>query len=452
MDLDQHPTVRAYRERRSQTNANVAPPPEQALNADWLRQLCLECGADDVGFVSVSRPAMAPHRADIARLMPGTRSLISLVARMHREPVKSTVRSVANHEFHEAYQAVNEASREIVRRLENLGIPALNSVAAFPMEVQDFPGKSWPISHKPIAEAAGLGKMGFHRNLIHPKFGNFIVLDTILVGRDIATETMPIDFSPCLDCKLCVAACPVEAIGPDGSFNFSACYTHNYRDFLGGFLDWTEQVAEASDRHDLRQRLTEGEIVSVWQSLSYKPGYKAAYCISVCPAGEDVIAPYLEDRIAYVNNTVKPLQDKSETVYVLPGSDAEAFMSERFPAKRIKTVPWTIRARDLFSFLFNITLTFQRRKARGLNAVYHFTFTGRTPLTATISVKRNTLKVDLGHAGSADVHVTADADSWMSWLKSEFALDEAIAIGSIRIDGSRDLFDRLGQCFPSYDD
>ena len=33
-----------------------------------------------------------------------------------------------------------------------------------------------------------------------------------------------------------------------------------------------------------------------WQSLSYGPNYNAAYCLAVCPAGEDVIGPYLADK------------------------------------------------------------------------------------------------------------------------------------------------------------
>ena len=45
-----------------------------------------------------------------------------------------------------------------------------------------FPGKIWVVSHKPIAVAAGLGQMGVHRNVIHPRFGNFILLGTILVA------------------------------------------------------------------------------------------------------------------------------------------------------------------------------------------------------------------------------------------------------------------------------
>ena len=46
----------------------------------------------------------------------------------------------------------------------------------FPMEMDRFPGKTWVVSHKPVAVAAGLGQMGIHRNVIHPKFGNFILL------------------------------------------------------------------------------------------------------------------------------------------------------------------------------------------------------------------------------------------------------------------------------------
>jgi len=44
MKLDTHPTVLAVRK------ASPTPPPT-TLDADWLRDLCLEAGADDVGFV-----------------------------------------------------------------------------------------------------------------------------------------------------------------------------------------------------------------------------------------------------------------------------------------------------------------------------------------------------------------------------------------------------------------
>jgi epoxyqueuosine reductase QueG len=111
------------------------------------------------------------------------------------------------------------------------------------MEADRWPQKMWVVSHKPVAVAAGLGHMGIHRNVIHPRFGNFILLGTILLDVAVTEESKPLDYNPCLTCKLCVAACPTGAIASDGHFDFSACYTHNYREFMGGFVNWTHTVA-----------------------------------------------------------------------------------------------------------------------------------------------------------------------------------------------------------------
>jgi len=86
----------------------------------------------------------------------------------------------------------------------------------------------------------------------------------------------------------CAAARPVGAIGADGAFNFSACYAHNYREFMGGFADSVENIADSRDGKDYRQRMKDSESVSMWQSLGFGPNYKAAYCMAVFPAGEDV--------------------------------------------------------------------------------------------------------------------------------------------------------------------
>jgi hypothetical protein len=71
----------------------------------------------------------------------------------------------------------------------------------------------------------------------------------------------------------------------------------------------------------------------MWQSLSFKPNYKAAYCLAVCPAGEDVLPPYLDDRRAFMDTVLKPLQDKVEPIYVLADSAAKTHVEKRFPHK-----------------------------------------------------------------------------------------------------------------------
>jgi ferredoxin len=315
------------------------------IDAHWLRRLALAAGADDVAFARVDNPDLTSEREYVEAALPGVRSYISLVVRMNRDNVRSTARSVANQEFHRSGEIINEAAHRITRALEDAGYRALNPSATFPMEMDRFPGRIWVVAHKPVAVAAGLGVMGIHRNVIHPKFGNFILLATILVAEEITEYGRPLDYSPCLECKLCVAACPVGAIGKDGAFDFVACSVHNYREFMGGFTDWVQTIADSADAEDFRTRVTDSENASMWQSLSFKANYKAAYCLAVCPAGEDVIEPYLDDRKAFMDLVLKPLQDKVETLYVLPNSAAKAHAERRYPHKPVKVVDSGIRGR-----------------------------------------------------------------------------------------------------------
>lgn len=445
VQLDDHPTVKRF----YKTNNGHPKSATTTLDAEWLRKLCLGAGADDVGFVEIDRPDIADQRNEILAIFPHTKTLLSFVCRMNRENIRSPARSVANLEFHHTGDHVNEVARKIVAALEQRGVRALNPAMGFPMEMDRFPEKIWVVSHKPVAVAAGLGKMGIHRNVIHPQFGSFILLGTILLDAEVTAYDRPIDYNPCVECKLCVSACPVGAIGADGSFNFSACYTHNYREFMGGFTNWVENIADSKNAQDYRRKVTDPESVSMWQSLSFGANYKSAYCMSVCPAGEDVIGPFLTDRKEFLKEVVKPLQDKVETVYVVPGSDAEGYVPRRFPHKRTKRASNGLRPHSIRGFLNGLPLVFQRHQAEGIDTTYHFTFTGNEDIKATILIRNQNLEVRDGHIGAADLHVTANSRTWLGFLAKERSLVWALLRRKIRIKGSSRLLLAFGKCFPS---
>jgi Fe-S-cluster-containing hydrogenase component 2 len=443
----EHPSVKRFRER-----AAAAPPgPPATLDAKELKSACLAAGADDVGFVDRDRPELAGEREDILRFFPQTKSLIAFVVRLNREPIHNPARSVANLEFHRTGERVNEVAHEIVAALEGKGIRAINPAMGFPMEVGRVgAGKLWVISHKLVAVAAGRGQMGIHRNVIHPKFGNFVLLGTILLDAKISEYGQPLDYNPCVECKLCVAACPVGAIGSDGAFDFSSCYTHNYREFIGGFTNWVEQIADSRNASDYRRRVTDSESASMWQSLSFGANYKSAYCMAVCPAGDDVLAPFLTDRAQYLQDIVRPLQDKEETVYVIPKSDAEEYVARRFPRKHAKRVGNGLnRLRSISSFLSGLPLTFQRNQSKGIDAVYHFTFTGAESRKATLKIRDQKLEVADGHSGEANTAITADSQTWLGFLAKERNLVWALVRRKIQIKGSLRLMLAFRKCFPS---
>ncbi|CAO5163912.1 epoxyqueuosine reductase [Frankia sp. AiPs1] len=349
--LAAHPSVRTVLARQTDSAAPgraAADPARRGdparqgeppiVDAGWLREVALRAGADDVAAVPLGRPELESERPHVERALPGTRSLVSIVVRMNRDNVRSPERSVANQEFHHSGEIVNTAARRIVRELQDAGYRAVNPSATFPMEMDRYPGRIWVVAHKTVAVAAGLGAMGIHRNVIHPRFGNFVLLATLLLDAEVSEYGAPIEYNPCLECKLCVAACPVGAIERDGTFHPMACFTHNYREFMSGFTDWAETVADSTDGADFRARVSDAENASMWQSLSFRANYKAAYCMAVCPAGEDVLEPYLADRRAFLDLVLRPLQDKVEPLYVTAGSPAAEYAHRRFPHKEIRLV------------------------------------------------------------------------------------------------------------------
>jgi len=434
----------------NQTNELTLSVPASApaaLDQEWLRALALKAGADDVGFVSVDREDIASEREHIFKAFPATRTLMCIVTRLNVDSVRSPQRSIGNLEFHRNYHHVNEVAAAIVRELARHKIRAVNPSAAFPMEMDNYPGRIWVIAHKPVAVAAGLGQVGIHRNIIHPEFGSFINISTVLVAADVDSESRPIDYNPCFECKLCVAACPVGAIAPDGYFNFSACFTHNYREFMGGFTDWVETIADSGGAKALRRKVSDSEQSSMWQSLSFGANYKAAYCLAVCPAGTDVIAAYAADKAAYVKHVVDPLADKEEPLYVVPGSDAEDYAQRRFPHKPLRRVGGGLRPRTIRGLLDGMPLVFQRGKAKGLTATYHFTFTGVEPRLTTISIRERKLTIADGHVGKADIAVSTDATAWLEFLYRERSLPWLLLTRKLRIKGRPSLLTAFGKCF-----
>jgi ferredoxin len=443
MHMNEHPSVTTFRNRQP------APVPAGPLDADSLRQICLDAGADDVGFAELSSPELDSERGHILRLMPAAKSLIGFVCRMNRENIRNPARSLANVEFHHTVDGIDEIARRIVAHCERQGIRAMNGAAAgFPMEADRWPERMWTIAHKPVAVAAGLGRMGLHRNVIHPRFGNFILLGTVALDREISRYSALLDYNPCLECKLCVAVCPTGAISPGGDFNFAACYTHNYREFMGGFSDWVETIADSRSATAYRQRVSDAETVSMWQSLSFGPNYKAAYCLAVCPAGDDVIGHYLTDKKQFLDEIVRPLQDKAETVYVTAGSDAESYVQRRFPHKQAKRAGNGLRPATIAGFLGSLPLVFQRNQAKGLNATFHFTFTGAERQAATIVIRGQTLSVSAGHVGAPDFRLTADSRAWLRFVRKEAGIVGALLRGKLRFWGRPQLLLAFGRCFP----
>jgi len=445
MRLEDHPTVKRYREKDQAS----APEVENKLDADWLKKMVLEAGADDAGLVEINRPELSAYRADILELFPRTKTLLSFIVRLNSENIRCPSQAVRDLEFIRTQKEADGIAGNVTRSLGKMGIAALNFACGFPMDLDKWPGKMWPLAHKPVAVAAGMGHMGLNRIVMHPRFGNFILLDTVLIDHDATAYDKPVDYNPCIDCKLCAAVCPVGAIGNDGSFQFANCMTHNYRDRMGGFSDWVENIVSSKDIRTYRNKVTDPETVSMWQSLFCGISNKSSYCMAVCPAGDEYIGSYISDRKEYIKQIVKPLQKKEETIFVVSGSDAESHVARRFPHKKIKQVGNGLRPNSARNFFASLPVVFQKDQSAELDATYHFTFSGAENYKATVIIQNKDLEVIAGHSGKPDLQVIADTSTWLNFLAKEKNLFGALLSRKIRIKGSPKLMRAFAKCFPA---
>jgi epoxyqueuosine reductase QueG len=331
----EHPTVKWFYNTFNSESFTEIPA---ALETEQLRALCLQSGAADARFIQVDRPAIASQKGEILEALPTTRTIATLAFSLNKEALRTVFHSLTSLEFRHTWDQANRSARNLVTALHEMGISALNLSAGFPYEAERWPGATFFVSDKPIAVEAGLGKMGWNRMVIHPQFGDRIVLATVLIGAELTSYDGPTEFNPCIECKLCVSVCPTGAIGADGQFNFLPCYIHNYRERAGNFLSWVKHLVDSKSFEEYRTHMSDAETVSMWQNLSICPQTKCDRCVAVCPAGEQNIGEFLLDRKGYMQRFVKKFRDKKEIVYVLPGSDAEARVMKKFPNKTPKRV------------------------------------------------------------------------------------------------------------------
>ncbi len=176
-------------------------------------------GVADLEKAKQTEPDLLSMLADA----PVTRAFV-MALRLHKG-VLYTIEGGPNALYMHHYKQVNyrldRTALEVGEYLERHGYLAIAVAASQIVTKKPMTGH---ISHRTLAQAAGLGWRGRNNLLVTEKFGAQVRLVSVLTDAPLLPDS-PVEGLHCGKCRACVSACPAKAIGesPD-QFNLEACY------------------------------------------------------------------------------------------------------------------------------------------------------------------------------------------------------------------------------------
>jgi ferredoxin len=182
-----------------------------------VKEKALSLGAHLVGITPMERMEGAPPELHPQRLLPEANSIISMAYRINRGIQQLHLRGVSPMPFSrfaglEPKVRLDEMALDLANFLEDMDYISL-PVPANQYYYQDK--GLGEISHRHVAMAAGLGRLGRGGFLVTPQYGGAVQLISVLTTAQLQPDLM-LKEDPCKGCpQPCVSICPVQAIPRD---------------------------------------------------------------------------------------------------------------------------------------------------------------------------------------------------------------------------------------------
>jgi ferredoxin len=189
-----------WRSLRS-VEGNPAQPRDHLPEAERLEleAYARSVGVDDIGYTRLAPALIFQHKAVLHE------NAIVLTMEMDQGRIDTSPSEASYVEVHATYHHLGRAANQIAGWLRERGYSAqaghpLNGLALYP----------------PLAQQAGLGWRGLHGLLITPRFGPRVRLAAVFTSIGNLPFSQENDHAwieaYCRRCKLCVGACPPQAI------------------------------------------------------------------------------------------------------------------------------------------------------------------------------------------------------------------------------------------------
>ena len=186
---------------------------ENSLTQEQLEKLILGSGAELFGIADLTKVKTDDFLLD-SKLLAKFPFAISIAKKLSEAVLEEITDHPTKLYFHH-YRTMNlfldQLATRIASEIEKASYSALPIPAS---QIVDWQNQRAHLSHKRIAEAAGLGWIGRNNLLITPEYGAQVRLVTILTNLPISNFEFRISNldNGCGTCDKCIAVCPAQAI------------------------------------------------------------------------------------------------------------------------------------------------------------------------------------------------------------------------------------------------
>ncbi len=190
-------------------------------NTRWLKDLAVGLGCALFGVTEIDqlkdRFLLSP--SEINGLKSGI-SIGVVISPSVLNGIKDAPTLLYKWHYRQANNLLDKIAFILSQRIVEKGFRALPIPAS---QVVDWELQKGHVSHRVIAEEAGLGWRGRNNLLVNRVYGSQIRLASILTDYPLIKNS-PVD-GHCEECTVCVSACPAGALGmTPNEYDFDKCY------------------------------------------------------------------------------------------------------------------------------------------------------------------------------------------------------------------------------------
>jgi len=274
----------------------MGPRDAQAMDANRVKQLARDLGADLVGIASADTlnafppDPLCPQTPD--RILPTCRSVVVVAQRIPAGAFRCRNNALVQYLDMLVLRKMDYVAFHLAEALEAAGSPSL--ILASQETDWGMKNASYGrLSTRHLGVEAGIGTLGLEVNILSPEFGPRLYLTGVLTELELESDAR-ITEQVCIgeSCSRCLHSCPGDAVG-HFDIDKRLCAKHAQEFGFATAMKLFNAMVAARGGQEVRRTLADAivsrEFFGFWQGLLRVVGSfgDCPRCLEVCPVGND---------------------------------------------------------------------------------------------------------------------------------------------------------------------